>query len=85
MKRLIRSRPDGLDRAILNYIGTVPQGATVPEINRNACPGRRENVVRYRVKTLHTAGLLKETRVFGRAVIFPVGDGSQRCEVVDDD
>jgi len=84
MGKLNKGRPDGIDRAILNYIQNAPHGATIPEINHAVCPGRRENFVRYRVTTLHSVGLLRETRIFNRVVVFPVGDDRQTREAIAD-
>lgn len=72
METRLRDRPDGIDKAILRYLQTARTGATIPEINRAACPGQRENLVRYRVMTLHEAGLLRQTQIFGRIVVFSI-------------
>jgi len=45
-------RPDGIDHAILKYLRTTPEGATIPDIHEAVCPAAREDFIRYRVSTL---------------------------------
>jgi len=48
MEIQLRDRPDGLDEAILRYLQSAQNGATIPEIHRAVCPRQREPLVRYR-------------------------------------
>lgn len=84
MKNQRRTRPDSIDAAIIGYLQNAPNGATIPEINRAVCPERRENFVRYRTATLHAEGLLKETRVLNRVLVFPEDGDKQTREVIVD-
>lgn len=68
----LRGRPDELDWAILDYVSSRPRGSTIRDINDAVCPGERTGFVRYRVATLHDAGLLREARMFGRVVVFSI-------------
>lgn len=72
MEKRHTKRPDSIDQSIIAFVQERPLGATIPEINRGVCPGRRENFVRYRITTLHEAGYLRETRIYNRVVVFPV-------------
>lgn len=65
----MRGRPDALDEGIINHVRRSPNGATIPDINRTVCPGRTENLVRYRTETLAAAGLLHVERMFGRVIV----------------
>ena len=71
-----RGRPDAIDADIINYVRTVPGGATISEIIKAACPQERPNMIRYRCDTLHAAGMLRTERLLGRVVVTSI-DGDR--------
>ncbi len=82
-KNSFRGRPDAIDEDILNYVRSAPNGATVSEIRKAACPRERMNLVRYRIDTLDAAGMIQVDRSFGRVVVAPIADTrhAQECGV----
>jgi len=83
-QKILRGRPDDLDRDILACVQRAPNGATVTDIRLAVCPSQRELFVRYRAQTLAKAGLAREVRVLGRILFFPADiDRTDRRVAVD--
>lgn len=73
MRRYNPIRPDWVDRIILKYVQQKPNGCAVTELF-SLLPGLRENLIRYRIKTLEEYGFLRSGHTLGRVIIYPAED-----------